>query len=88
MMGLSTMSMSAILKCSLKHTSAHYLPTETYKPSETMWLKEKMLATTAFYPFPTMFLPISKQMPVFELHLFCPLHVLSFWTSLKFCCLV
>ena len=41
-----------------------------------------------FLLFPQCFLPFSKQVSIFQSHLFCGLQMLSMWTSPRFCCLV
>ena len=41
-----------------------------------------------FLLFPQCFLPVPKQISIFESHLFCHLQMLSIWASLKIVCLV
>ena len=38
--------------------------------------------------FPQCFLPYQRQKSSFELHLFCPMQMLSIWSHPKYCCLL
>ena len=58
------------------------------KPFEKIVRKGENVGNQHFLLFLQCFLPFSKQISNFHSHLFCRLHMLSIWTSLKICRLV
>ena len=57
------------------------------RPFENIVGKKENAGNQHFLLFPR-FLPLSKQISIFQPHLFCRLQMLSIWTSLQFCHLV
>ena len=69
-------------------TFYHTVPTFTAlykKPFENIVRKEENASNQHFLLFPKCLQPFPKQISIFQLHLLCPLQMLSTWTSLKFC---
>ena len=69
-------------------TQCRLLTTATEKPFENIVGKEENTGNERFLLFPQCFLPFTKQISNFHSRLFCPLHMLSIWTSPKMCHLV
>ena len=69
-------------------TQSQLLTTQTEKPFENIVGKGENAGNLHFLLFPQCFLPFTKQISIFQSPLFCRLHMLSIWTSLKFCRLV
>ena len=55
------------------------------KPFENMVGEGEHAGNQHVLLFLQCFLPFQKQISIFQSHLFCPLQMLSIWTSLKFC---
>ena len=72
-------------------TLYHTIPTlndPKKKPFENIVVKGENAGNQHFRLFTQYFLPISKSVSDFKLHLFCPLERLSIWSSLKICSIV
>ena len=81
-----------VVKMQLHLTLYHTIPTfndpQTEKPFENIVGKGENAGKQHFLLFPQCFLPFTKQISISQSPLFCRLHMLSSWTSLKFCRLV
>ena len=66
-------------------TQSRLLTTLRKKPFENIVGKGENAGNKHFLLFPQCFISFSKQISIFQSHLFCRLQMLSIWTSLKFC---
>ena len=84
----TSLKFCCLVKSYLFTTQFRLLMTLKKKPFETIVGKGENAGNQHFLLFQQYFLPISKRVSVFKLHLFCSLQRLSVWTSLKMCRMV